>query len=541
MFLFTIICLCLFALYGVLIDYYRRAWNAIPYSFVPGTAGVHESTGASVPAVASESVRTSESAGVPETARASELAGTSESAETTESVRSSQTTEVPESVRASKTVEASESTGASESPGAPEFARALGFAETSGFAATPESAGASESAKVSAFAVASESAGTPESPSPSLKGMRAATFRTRISVLVPARNEENNIGACLQSLSRQSYPKDAYEVIVIDDHSTDRTAALVKEFMAGGMALRCLRLSEVETVAGRVPGSAKTGAAPSKAYKKFAIETGIHAAAGELIITTDADCQFHSDWLRTLAGFYEETGAKFIAAPVRIGEPAEAGSKRAKGGHSFLVLFQTLDFITLQGITGAAVYKRFHSMCNGANLAYEKKTFYEVQGFKDIDDIPSGDDMLLMHKIYKKYPSQVFFVKSPQAIVSTRPETNWKGFVNQRVRWASKADKYEDKRIFWVLLLVYLLNLLFIGLLLASWWNSWYLWLLLILLTIKTMVEFPFVRSVAVFFGQGHLMIYFPALQPFHIIYTVVIGWLGKFGSYRWKERTIIK
>jgi Glycosyl transferase family group 2 len=220
------------------------------------------------------------------------------------------------------------------------------------------------------------------------------------------------------------------------------------------------------------------------------------------------------------------------------------GGERLAGGESrlsLLSIFQALDFITLQGITGAAVYKRFHSMCNGANLAYEKKTFYEVDGFKGIDSIPSGDDMLLMHKIYKKYPGRVFFLKDRRAIVSTLPETRWKGFINQRVRWASKADRYDDKRIFWVLLLVYLVNLLFLGLLVASFWNLWYLWLLLVLLVIKTAVEYPFVRSVAVFFRQQQLMIYFPFLQPLHILYTVVIGWLGKFGSYRWKDRKIKK
>jgi cellulose synthase/poly-beta-1,6-N-acetylglucosamine synthase-like glycosyltransferase len=355
-------------------------------------------------------------------------------------------------------------------------------------------------------------------------------FSTKVTVLVPARNEEKNIGACLESLSRQSYPRDLYEVIVIDDHSTDRTAAVVEGLaeaqgeavmMLAGLSVRCLRLADV--VAGN-------GTAPVKAYKKFAIETGIRSATGSLIVTTDADCWFHPDWLATIAGFHEETGAKFIAAPVRIAAT-----------HSFLSIFQTLDFITLQGITGAAVYKRFHSMCNGANLAYEKTAFYEVEGFKDIDSIPSGDDMLLMHKIYKKYPGQVFFLKNRHAIVSTRAETSWESFVNQRIRWASKADKYDDKRIFWALLLVYLLNLLFLGLLLASWWNSWYLWLLLILIVVKTVVEFPFVQSVAGFFGQQQLMVYFPVLQPFHILYTVVIGWLGKFGSYRWKERKITK
>lgn len=340
---------------------------------------------------------------------------------------------------------------------------------------------------------------------------------TRISVLVPARNEEENIGECLDSLSRQSYPKALYEVIVIDDHSTDRTREILHGRHDPEMHLEVLRLAEPEVHDGRV-----------KPYKKMAIEMGIQAATGTLIVTTDADCRFHPSWLSTMAAFHEEKGAIFIAAPVKI-----------DADHSFLSIFQTLDFITLQGITGAAVYKKFHSMCNGANLAYEKKTFHEVEGFRDIDDIPSGDDMFLMLKIFSKYPDRVFFLKNPHAMVSTREAGSWRGFINQRIRWASKADHYDDKRIFWVLLLVYLTNLLFPVLLLASFWDAQFLWIGLVLLIAKTIIEFPFVRSVAVFFDQRRLLAWFPLMQPIHILYTIGIGWLGKFGSYRWKDRKV--
>jgi cellulose synthase/poly-beta-1,6-N-acetylglucosamine synthase-like glycosyltransferase len=351
--------------------------------------------------------------------------------------------------------------------------------------------------------------------------------RTKISVLVPARNEEANIAACIDSLSRQSYPKDLYQVIVIDDHSTDRTPEIVSELHYPGLSVQCFRLAE--TMSDQ----------PIVAHKKRAIETGIRHASGELIVTTDADCLFHPDWLATMAAFYEQKNAKFIAAPVRIGGPTDASLARNR--RSLLSIFQTLDFITLQGITGAAVSRKFHSMCNGANLAYARSAFYEVEGFKGIDSLPSGDDMLLMHKIYRKYPEGVFFLKSPKAIVTTQPETRWKGFLHQRVRWASKADRYDDRRIFWVLLLVYIVNGLFAVLPIAAFWNSWWLWLLLIGLVVKTMLEYPFVRTVAVFFGQQSLMVYFPILQPLHILYTIAIGWLGKFGSYRWKDRKISK
>lgn len=375
---------------------------------------------------------------------------------------------------------------------------------------------------------------------------RPPNHAIHISVLIPARNEEAGILDCLRSLSRQTYPKDRFEVIVLDDHSTDATAAVVGDYMAAGadgLALSCMRIAEVPTPAGLT------------AYKKFALETGVGAATGELIVTTDADCFFDAQWLSTLAAFYEEMGAKFIAAPVRIGPaghttagtpslPASTGTPAPHapwGTASLLGIFQTLDFITLQGITGAAVHSRFHSMCNGANLAYAREAFYEVEGFKGIDHIPSGDDMFLMHKIYLLYPAQVFFLKNRHAIVSTNPETGWKDFISQRVRWASKADTYDDRRIFWVLLLVYLVNMLFLALFVGAFFNSWWLWLLLIFVVVKTIVEYPFVRSVATFFGQQPLMVYFPLLQPLHIVYTVFVGWLGKFGSYNWKDRTIKK
>jgi len=361
--------------------------------------------------------------------------------------------------------------------------------------------------------------------------------RTKISVLVPARNEEANIAACIASLAQQSYPRHLYEVIVIDDHSTDRTSEIVCELHYPELALQCLRLTETPQDQAVL------------AHKKWAIETGIRKATGELIVTTDADCLFHPGWLTTIAAFYEEKNAKFIAAPVRIGGTTDSGRTGDNGDHSspgwdhhsLLAIFQTLDFITLQGITGAAVSKRFHSMCNGANLAYARSAFYEVEGFKGIDSLPSGDDMLLMHKIYRRYPDRVFFLKSPKAIVTTRPETCWQGFFNQRIRWASKADRYDDKRIYGVLLLVYMLNALFAVLPIAAFWNRWWLWLLLLGLFVKTMLEYPFVRAVATFFDQRSLMVYFPLLQPLHIFYTIVIGWLGKFGSYRWKDRKISK
>jgi cellulose synthase/poly-beta-1,6-N-acetylglucosamine synthase-like glycosyltransferase len=346
----------------------------------------------------------------------------------------------------------------------------------------------------------------------------------KISIIIPARNEEQNIKHCLDSINDQSYPKEWYEVLVVDDHSTDSTASIIQQYPSNNVQL--IQLQQI------------LGGNAINSYKKKAIETAIGLSAGELIVTTDADCIVPQNWLQTIATFYRQTGAAFIAMPVCFTKP-----------HNFLEIFQSLDFMTLQGITGASVHQRIHSMCNGANMAYTKKVFEAVNGYKGIDSIASGDDMLLMHKIYQHDPGKLFFLKSKAVIVQTAPMHTWRDFFNQRIRWASKADQYNDKRIFAVLMLVYLFNVLLLLLPVLSGFNNnqfsiagyncsiFTAWAMLVLF--KTMVELIFLYPVARFFSKQRLLWFFPVAQPFHVFYTVIAGWLGKFGSYQWKERKV--
>lgn len=334
------------------------------------------------------------------------------------------------------------------------------------------------------------------------------TATTKISVIIPARNEEENIGNLLEALLAQSYPGNLYEIIVVDDHSIDRTAGIV----LGYSRAKLISLKEDEI----------------NSYKKKAIETGIAAATGELIVTTDADCIPGSLWLETVASFYETNTPVFIAAPVSI-----------ECNNDIVQIFQSIDFMVLQGITGAVVYKKSMSMCNGANLAYTKKVFTEVQGFEGIDKIASGDDMLLMHKIRTAHPEKVDYLKSQDAIVRTPALKTWKAFFNQRIRWASKATFYDDKKIFLVLMVVYLFNFSFLVLAVAGFFN-WYYWLWLLgLLVAKTIVEYPFFISVSKFFNKTWAVKMFFFFQPLHILYTIISGLFGQFGKYEWKGRKV--
>ncbi len=337
---------------------------------------------------------------------------------------------------------------------------------------------------------------------------------TKFTIIIPARNEEDNIEKCIASILENDYPKELYEIIVADDFSTDATANVVKGLQQTHSNIKLIQL--VDIVKSKL-----------NSYKKKAIEIAIGNAGNDWIITTDADCVIPTQWLTLYDAYIQKSKTVFVAAPVMF-----------SNNGSFLSIFQTLDFISLQGITAASVSAGFHSMCNGANIAYSKQAFTEVNGFKGVDNIASGDDMLLMHKIKEHCPGQTGYLFSPEAVVLTQPMLNWRSFINQRIRWASKATSYDDKRIFWVLLLVYLFNLyLFVLPFLCIFYPLWVLWGFM--LVGKTVGELRFMQPVAKFFGLKKLLWWFPVMQPFHIAYTVLSGWLGKFGKYEWKGRTV--
>ena len=260
----------------------------------------------------------------------------------------------------------------------------------------------------------------------------------------------------------------------MNDFSTDHTVALVEKYRD-----QCILLHLSDYVTDSI-----------NAYKKKAIETGISHSSGELILCTDADCSMGPHWISMLVDAHQQKGLDFIAAPVKIVPNGSAIS-----------VFQTLDFISLQGITGAAVYKNLYPMCNGANLAYTRKVYDEVGGFADIDHIASGDDMMLMKKIQSAFPGKSGYIKDQRAIVSTAPVKTIRSFFSQRIRWASKISHYSHPATFFTLALVYLLNLGLLLIFFSCFFYGHWRWLL-ILLVCKTLSEYFFVSKVAGFFGQ---------------------------------------
>ncbi|NCX96606.1 MAG: hypothetical protein EBX41_09435 [Chitinophagia bacterium] len=229
-----------------------------------------------------------------------------------------------------------------------------------------------------------------------------------------------------------------------------------------------------------------------------------------------------------MAACYEQQSPEMIIAPVIYHQKK-----------SLLGLFQQIDFMTMQGITAATHKLKWGNMCNGANLAFTKEIYNEVNGYEGITHLATGDDYLLMTKIARLPNKKISYLKSRSAIMATAPQYDWMSFLQQRIRWASKSGKYEDKKITRILLLVYVFNFLLCVVFLGGFFMH-SLWVAAaIALAAKTACEYLFLIPVSAFFRRSWVLIYFPFLQPLHILYIVVAGFLGFIGKYQWKNREV--
>ena len=335
-----------------------------------------------------------------------------------------------------------------------------------------------------------------------------------ISVIIPVRNEETNILNLLSDLNIQSFPPGQFEVLVMDDGSTDETASLVKQFaLKHEISISLINLPDIKT----------------SSPKKRAIETAIAVAKGNLITTTDGDCRVGTDWLQAIADCYARTNAKLISGPVTFLDE-----------HSLTDYLQTVEFASLIGSGASAISAGFPSLCNGANLTYEKNVFNEVKGFDGVRHIASGDDEFLMHKIAAKYPDGVQFLKNPAAIVKTGAHQQWSLFFRQRKRWASKWKHYRSKTPLVLALYVFLCNfslLLSCALFLCGTINAPQLgifWLL------KCAPEWLFLSLILRFLDKSKSAFFIPVTQIIYPFYVCFFGLAVQKPAYEWKGRKLV-
>ena len=333
---------------------------------------------------------------------------------------------------------------------------------------------------------------------------------TKISVLIPVRNEEENIQPLLKALIAQKFPKHLFEIIFINDHSIDNTVSEILHHISHNQH----RQNKLIHLPANMSG------------KKDALLFGIKHATGELVVTTDADCTMKPFWLKAIAWYFEATNKNFIAGPVNFSH-----------ANTFFSKVQNIEFSGLIGSSAASLYYSKPLMCNGANMAFSKKLFHDIPGKALQNRYASGEDMFLMFHGKKLKNFKPGFLKSPEAIVNTNPLRKLKPFIHQRKRWVSKSKGYKDPWLIFNAVTVFMVNLLLLATLAIGIFNTVMLAFFAGFLVIKSIADFLLTRSVLRFYKTNRVLYWFPIAAILNIFYNVFIAFYGIIGKYQWKGR----
>jgi len=333
--------------------------------------------------------------------------------------------------------------------------------------------------------------------------------KTKVAVVIAARNEEQHIERCIRSVLSQSMASDIMEVLVVDDQSTDSTSAVV-------LSIDDERVTLLHTTEGY------TG-------KKAAISLAVEYTNSTVIATTDADCVVGENWLRSLLYQYELNKPKLIAGPIVYDTD-----------RSLLQRFQYLDGVGNMAVTANGIRRQAYYMANGANLFYEKLLFNELGGYKD-DSVSSGDDMLLIQRAAAAYPDYIRYLKCQAAVVHTRPVSSVSELISQRKRWATKSKNYSDKGIVKVQAYVFMTVLFMVAnIILIPFTSGFSLFAFLFLAFMKGCMDYLLLSRMASYFGNRKPLESFMGAYLYFSLYILWAGWSALFpSSYMWKGRRV--
>ena len=338
-----------------------------------------------------------------------------------------------------------------------------------------------------------------------IKPVNRQEHTPKVSVVIAMRNEASEIIRLLAELKKQIYPTDKLEFILVNDHSTDATLELLQQ-------------SEMDNL--------KIVNMPDGEFgKKNAIKKAIALAEGEIILATDADCSFSSTWVQTMAFYFEDSSLKLVSGPV--------GFHKQKGVFQNL---QALEFASLIGSGAGAIGIDSAIFCNGANMAYRKDIFLEVNNFES-DTAASGDDVFLLHSVKEKYPKSIAFAKNEDAIVITERTQSIKTFINQRKRWAAKSSSYKDFASIYMSYLVLFVNLSIVFLFAMQFFSQQYFELFILFFIAKFIADLFLLYPVLRFFNRTDLIKWILPFELFYSFYIVLIVLLSFTKSFEWKGR----
>ncbi|HRG32465.1 MAG TPA: glycosyltransferase [Saprospiraceae bacterium] len=339
---------------------------------------------------------------------------------------------------------------------------------------------------------------------------------TKVSVIVPVRNEEDSLQQCTESILKQNYPTHLFELIVVDDQSDDNTPQILENIK--DQRLRVMRLGVYKRTT--ITGS-----------KKKAIAYGISHASGDLMITTDADCIHGENWIQTIVACYQEFKPKLIVAPVLI--------QKEK---TLLNLFQDADFINSYMVHLAGIRSGLFYLGSGANLAYEKSVFLETDPYANNQYIASGDDLFLIQKVKEKYSGKIYPLKAIEATVQTIGATSVRSFFSQRLRWAGKLKNSSSFNMLLVssFIWVFRIGLLTFTLITLVLEEYTYFYSGLGLLFIHFLLDFILIHQSSSFFKRGYILKWILPIEVMYTIYFFVLGLLSWLPiKLEWKDRKI--
>ncbi|MBX2946010.1 MAG: glycosyltransferase [Cyclobacteriaceae bacterium] len=351
-----------------------------------------------------------------------------------------------------------------------------------------------------------------------LEGWRIATRSTAtitstplISIVIAVRNEADQIQNLLDDIARQEYPSDKVEVWVVNDHSEDETVEVVDEW---AKQYPDRRFQVINLPSG-------------KAGKKAAITEGVNQASGEIILTTDGDCRVSPTWLASVASQFTES-AQLLVGAVRLYPVTSVFEK-----------LQMMEFASLIGTGAATLGWGTPTMCNGANLAYRKSAFFEVDGYSGNEQIPSGDDEFLLRKIFRRYPNGIRFNATTSGVVDASPLATWPEFFNQRVRWAGKWWAHGVGVSALLALFIFSFHVSVVGLVVLGFVGTVAWQDVMLLLTVKAIAEGVFLFRVLKFLRVSFNTASFFTLQVVYPLYVIFFALTANFLRADWRGRRI--
>lgn len=332
------------------------------------------------------------------------------------------------------------------------------------------------------------------------------------SVLIPFRNESDNILLSLASIENQNYPKNKFEVIYINDSSKDDSLKKICN------AEKSFNIKVISLPEDFLPN----------AHKKRAVRYGIENCKGDIVVTTDADCIHRKEWLETLLRYYDnETG--FISGPVEF-----------EYGKSLFEKVQRIEFAGLILAGAGLIGINKPAICNAANASYRKAAYKSVKGFDDNLNLSSGDDEILMQKIWKQGNYKIKFCMNRDAVVTSLPNKTFNEFYHQRKRWASKGLFYTNRFLILKLFLIFIFYFsLVVQLLLGIFYSAVFLISFSISFIMKMVFEYLILKKGVKLLFNKKLLEIFILTEFIHIPYIIFFSIAGTFGNYKWKERKI--